>query len=328
MIPVENSIAGRVADIHHLLPESGLHIVGEYFMPIHFQLMAVPGARAWSRSRPCAATPTRSGSAAGSCASTAGTRVVADDTAGAAREVAELGRPARSPRSSPRLAAEIYGLEILAEDVEDEHHNTTRFLVLAREPREPAPRRRPGHHELRLPRAQRAGRALQGDGRVRDQRRQHDQARELPARRHLLRDPVLRRRRGPPEGRVASPSRWRSSPSSRPTCGSSAPTRPAPSAPRSRSPRRTGSCAPATVRISPDDATRPAWVSRPRRGYSQDVPPQPAAADDDDPPRRPSRGRRSRRRQPAVAPARLAAAGPALRRLRRRRSGFGSSAAC
>jgi len=136
MIPVENSIAGRVADIHHLLPESGLHIVGEYFMPIHFQLMALPGTdveqvrtvRSHAHAIAQCRRYLRDHGWAG---------VVADDTAGAAREVAELGD--RSVAAlAPRLAAELYGLEILAEDVEDEHHNTTRFLLLAREPSEPA----------------------------------------------------------------------------------------------------------------------------------------------------------------------------------------------
>jgi len=136
MIPVENSIAGRVADIHHLLPESGLHIVGEYFMPIHFQLMVVPGTRLEQ-----VRTVRSHTHAIGQCRRIVREHgwnaVVADDTAGAAREVAELD-DATVAALSPRLAADLYGLEILAEDVEDEHHNTTRFLVLSREPREPA----------------------------------------------------------------------------------------------------------------------------------------------------------------------------------------------
>ena len=132
MIPVENSIAGRVADIHHLLPESGLHIVGEHFMPIHFALLAVPGATE------AGITTVRSHShALGQCRQFIrdhGWRsVVADDTAGAAREIAEAGDPAVAALA-PVLAAEPYGLDVLARDVEDEHHNTTRFLILAREP--------------------------------------------------------------------------------------------------------------------------------------------------------------------------------------------------
>ena len=135
MIPVENSIAGRVADIHHLLPESGLHIVGEYFMPIHFHLMAVPGATMAD------ITAVRSHThALGQCRRLLrehGWRgIVADDTAGAAREVAQADD--RSVAAlAPRLAAELYGLQILAEDVEDEHNNTTRFLILAREAQDP-----------------------------------------------------------------------------------------------------------------------------------------------------------------------------------------------
>ena len=131
MIPVENSIAGRVADIHHLLPESGLHIIGEHFMPIHFALLAVPGASE------AGITTVRSHShALGQCRQFIrdhGWRsVVADDTAGAAREIAEAGDPAVAALA-PVLAAELYGLDVLQRDVEDEHHNTTRFLVLARE---------------------------------------------------------------------------------------------------------------------------------------------------------------------------------------------------
>ena len=136
MIPVENSIAGRVADIHHLLPESGLHIVGEHFMAIHFQIMASPGTRL-SQVR----TVRSHAHALGQCRRIlrehGWNAVVADDTAGAAREVAELADPSVAALA-PRLAAELYGLDVLAEDVEDEHHNTTRFLVLSREAREPA----------------------------------------------------------------------------------------------------------------------------------------------------------------------------------------------
>jgi prephenate dehydratase len=133
MIPIENSIAGRVADIHHLLPTSGLHIVGEHFLPIHFQLMALPGAQLGDiRSvhshihalGQCRKIIRRMGLKA----------VVAGDTAGSAREVAEAGDRTRASLA-PRLAAPIYGLDILAEDVEDEAHNTTRFIILAREPR-------------------------------------------------------------------------------------------------------------------------------------------------------------------------------------------------
>ena len=132
MIPVDNSIAGRVADIHHLLPESGLHIVGEYFLPIHFQLLGVPGT-----SIDRIKTVRSHVHALGQCRKIirehGWTTVVADDTAGSAREVSELADPTVAALS-PRAAAGLYGLETLASDVEDEHHNTTRFLVLSREP--------------------------------------------------------------------------------------------------------------------------------------------------------------------------------------------------
>ncbi len=134
LIPVENSIAGRVADIHHLLPESGLYIVGEHFMPIHFQLMALPGTRLED-----VRTVRSHVHAVGQCRRIVRehgwTPQIADDTAGAAREVAELGDPSVAALA-PRPAAELYGLTILAEDVEDEHHNTTRFLALSRQPRD------------------------------------------------------------------------------------------------------------------------------------------------------------------------------------------------
>ncbi|MBV9287927.1 MAG: prephenate dehydratase [Hyphomicrobiales bacterium] len=133
MIPIENSIAGRVADIHALLPASGLHIVGETFLPIHFQLLAVKGA-----SIEDLRTVHSHVHALGQCRSVirrlALKAVVASDTAGAAREVAEWGDKTRSSLAS-RLAGKIYGLEILVHDVEDEKHNTTRFVVLSKERR-------------------------------------------------------------------------------------------------------------------------------------------------------------------------------------------------
>jgi prephenate dehydratase len=135
MIPVDNSIAGRVADIHHLLPDSGLHIIGEFFLPIHFQLMATPGT-----SIEAIKTVRSHVHALGQCRKIirehGWSTVVADDTAGSAREVSELKDPTVAALS-PIAAAGLYGLDILAEDVEDEHHNTTRFLVLSREPQVP-----------------------------------------------------------------------------------------------------------------------------------------------------------------------------------------------
>ena len=131
MIPVENSIAGRVADVHHLLPSSGLYIIGERFKPIRFQLMANPGVKLADITA-AASMPI----ALAQCRKTLrklGVRLVsASDTAGAAKELAEHPDPHRAA-VSPRLAAEIYGLDILLEDIEDEHNNTTRFIVMSRE---------------------------------------------------------------------------------------------------------------------------------------------------------------------------------------------------
>ena len=131
MIPIENSIAGRVADIHHLIPLSPLHIVAEHFLPIHFQLMVLPGTTIEALRTvhshihalgQCRRIIRRLGLKA----------LVAGDTAGAAREIAEIGDPSRAALA-PALAAEVYGLDILERDVEDEAHNTTRFVVFSPE---------------------------------------------------------------------------------------------------------------------------------------------------------------------------------------------------
>ncbi|CAN2532750.1 Bifunctional+chorismate+mutase/prephenate+dehydratase [Methylocapsa aurea] len=137
MIPIENSIAGRVADIHHFLPNAGLYILGEYFLPIHFQLMAPRGA-----TRETLRGVYSHVHALGQCrriirqlglvAHTAG------DTAGAAREVAEWNDVTKAALA-PRLAADIYGLDILAENVEDAAHNTTRFVILSKTSKWAAP---------------------------------------------------------------------------------------------------------------------------------------------------------------------------------------------
>ncbi len=131
MIPIENSIAGRVADIHHLLPASSLNIIGEYFLPIRHQLVAVRGATLADLK-----TVQSHPQALGQCRNTIRglglTPVVGADTAGSAKEIAAAGEPHRAAISS-RLAAEIYDLEILKTDIEDEKHNTTRFIILSRE---------------------------------------------------------------------------------------------------------------------------------------------------------------------------------------------------
>lgn len=129
LIPIDNSIAGRVADIHHFLPESGLHIIAEHFLRIQFHLMVNPGA-----SVDTIRTVHSHVHALGQCRKVIRelglTPLISGDTAGAAREVAEA-RDLTQAAIAPPLAAEIYGLEILREDVEDEDHNTTRFVLLS-----------------------------------------------------------------------------------------------------------------------------------------------------------------------------------------------------
>ena len=134
MIPIDNSLAGRVADIHHFLPRSSLHIVAEHFLRIRFHLMAPPGARLED-----VRTVHSHVHALGQCRKVIRehglTPIISGDTAGAAREVAEA-QDLTQASISPPLAAAIYGLDVLAEDVEDEDHNTTRFVVLSPELRE------------------------------------------------------------------------------------------------------------------------------------------------------------------------------------------------
>lgn len=130
MIPIENTIAGRVADIHHLLPESRLHIVGEYFLPIHFQLMVLKGG-----TRKEITAVHSHIHALGQCRKyirkNGWKPVVAGDTAGAAKLVAETGDRTMAALA-PRLAAELYGLDIIEENVEDTETNVTRFVVLTK----------------------------------------------------------------------------------------------------------------------------------------------------------------------------------------------------
>jgi prephenate dehydratase len=137
MIPIENSVAGRVADVHHLLPEGGLYIVGERFIPIRHQLMAPKGATLQTLKRVHSHIQ-----ALGQCRRTLRALglhpVTAADTAGAAREIAALASPEDAALAST-LAAEVYGLEILKADVADAQHNTTRFIVLAPKPDDAEP---------------------------------------------------------------------------------------------------------------------------------------------------------------------------------------------
>lgn len=135
MIPVDNTLAGRVADVHHLLPAGKLHVIGEYFLPIRHSLLGVKGA-------------TKEGlkdvhshiHAIPQCR-----KVIKElglkshvhaDTAGAAAKIAQDGDVTQAAIASP-LAAEIYELDVLAADVQDAEHNTTRFLVLSLEPEVP-----------------------------------------------------------------------------------------------------------------------------------------------------------------------------------------------
>ncbi len=131
LIPIDNSLAGRVADIHHFLPGTSLHIVAEHFLRIQFALMALPGVRIDE-----IRTVHSHVHALGQCRKIIRehgfTPVISGDTAGAAREVKEAGDPSQAAISPP-LAAEIYGLDVLAAEVEDEDHNTTRFVVLSPE---------------------------------------------------------------------------------------------------------------------------------------------------------------------------------------------------
>ncbi len=130
MIPIENTLAGRVADIHHLMPDSGLQIVGEYFMPIHFQLMALPGVNR-DEIRQVQSHVHALGQCRKYLRANGWKPIVAGDTAGAAREVSQSGDRTLAALA-PELAAGHYGLDILERDVEDSPRNVTRFVVLSR----------------------------------------------------------------------------------------------------------------------------------------------------------------------------------------------------
>ena len=131
MIPIENSVAGRVADIHHLMPDSGLHIIAEWFLPIRNQLLAPKGA-SLKTIKSVESHVMALGQCRGVIRELKLKPVVAADTAGSAREVAESKDISRAAIAS-RLAAEIYGLDILKENVEDHSYSTTRFVVLSKE---------------------------------------------------------------------------------------------------------------------------------------------------------------------------------------------------
>ncbi len=130
MIAIENTTAGRVADVHHLLPDSGLSIVGEHFLRIEFHLLLVPGAKLGDIK-----TVHSHVHALGQCRKVIKANklkpIVAADTAGAARELSE-SQDKTSAAIATKLAAEIYGLDIAIKNIEDETHNTTRFVILSK----------------------------------------------------------------------------------------------------------------------------------------------------------------------------------------------------
>jgi prephenate dehydratase len=135
VVPVENSLYGRITDIYHLLPDSGLFITGEHFLRVEMNLLGVRGAKLTD------ITHVQSLSVAlGQCRKFIQKHkfktINAIDTAGSAREVAESGDKHLAAIAS-RFAAEVYGLDILAENIEDASHNTTRFLVISKTPEEP-----------------------------------------------------------------------------------------------------------------------------------------------------------------------------------------------
>jgi prephenate dehydratase len=135
MIPIENTVAGRVADIHHLMPDSGLHIIGEHFERVNHFLLAVPGA-----SLATVRTVRSHVHALSQCRKLIRelrlTAAVAADTAGSAAEIAASGDSTVAAIAS-ELAGQIYGLVTLKANIEDAEHNTTRFLIMSREPRRP-----------------------------------------------------------------------------------------------------------------------------------------------------------------------------------------------
>ncbi len=137
MLPVENSTYGRVADIHALLPGSGLFIIGETFVPVAIQLMGPEGATLEGVKAAMSHTVLL-----GQCREFLGRHgiraITGTDTAGSARQVSEDGDPAMAALAS-ELAAEINGLRILARDIQDNKHNATRFLVMSRQKIEAEP---------------------------------------------------------------------------------------------------------------------------------------------------------------------------------------------
>jgi prephenate dehydratase len=134
VVPVENSLYGRITDIHHLLPESGLHIIGETYLRVEMNLLGVPGATL-ADIKAVQSLSVALGQCRKFIADNGFRTINAVDTAGSAREVAQKADKSVAAIAS-RFAGEIYGLDVLASNIEDADHNTTRFLVLSREPKE------------------------------------------------------------------------------------------------------------------------------------------------------------------------------------------------
>lgn len=137
MIPIENTLGGRVADIHHLLPESRLYIIGEHFLRVEHHLLAVPGASLESL-RTVYSHPQALAQCRGMIRELGLKPVASADTAGAAREVAERRDPTEAAIASG-LASEIYGLVSLRSRIEDRLGNTTRFVIMAPQRSDPSP---------------------------------------------------------------------------------------------------------------------------------------------------------------------------------------------
>ena len=137
MLPCENSLAGRVPDIHHLLPDSGLAVVGEHFQRVEHCLLGLKGATIAGLRR-AHSHAVALGQVRALLRELGLQAVVQADTAGSAQLVAQWNNKTDAAIASA-LAAEIYGLDILRRNVEDAAHNTTRFYVAAREPRTPPP---------------------------------------------------------------------------------------------------------------------------------------------------------------------------------------------
>jgi prephenate dehydratase len=141
MIPIENSVAGRVADIHHLLPDSGLHIIGEHYQRVNHQLLACKNV-ALAELKTVHSHVHALSQCRRMIRELGLKPVVHADTAGAAKELAESGDRTMAAIAST-LAAETYGLEILRDNIEDEEHNTTRFIIMTQDPIDPDPNEGP-----------------------------------------------------------------------------------------------------------------------------------------------------------------------------------------